>query len=1145
MSERFILVKPEAMPPIRIVRTIQRGEPGSGSGSTDISITRDPTFFTVVSSSGTNGIVQGATTALAGAMTAQDKTELNAATAHVGINPGNPHGTTAADVGADPLGAAAAVQANLDASDAVQAAHIADTGIHYSDAPSDGNKYGRVDGGWSQISEGPAGVAGLIGLGLWEYNVAVGPPPGVGEFRFNDNVITSATELYVSDTSSAGTPTGAFWELLEAGDVIVATDTTNNLNRILLRVIARIDEVGYTTFTLDGGAIIVEGTATSGLDFSLDVIAFGAQGGGGTIPEAPSDGGYYARRNLGWTDIKDTGVDHAARTDNPHQVNAVQVGADPAGTAQGLLDDHVAEADPHPQYVTADEIPGVTTSWPTDTTSPVDGAFLEYVTTEPANPEGTVVTPSIPASPTLLAQWLRDDAFGIDFPFSESNIVAQLDLERTAGTAGVNLYGEVWKRLSGGGDQLMATSQMVTWDVTDRRTVQLNFYIAADVVNIGDRIEFRFYGERYGGGSNPTLTIYTEGTNVSRFISQTSTAGVPAKHASTHESGGSDPISHQQISGAGSNDHAAIDAHIASTRNPHDVMFGQLSDAPTELTPTPHTLAGDRHSDVSGTPALRDLLGFTGSQWEMQRRMNYLGLWANTEYYEGDVVLDGEWTMVANKTTTERPAPQPIGEPVFLYPGTIGENSVSAKQVLFGMRYTAGQAQYLTGYRVYTKIGNVYSLTLVTDPEGTPVYTQLATFTAATDGWVEFNINAALVGVGTKFDLVAAVQEPDPTPTTFNGNWNYQTPNNAGTPASGTINHANNSQDSFRIHKTDSDANDRSADLATLEVGDIIEGVSGLRWAIQSIIDNGTWYNFGVSPVQQELSDGVQNFVFETVVATPITYGEDLDYWNGQPNALGLFIVDDSYDNIVPDDSQYGVDVRVQSVSVSEDWEVVARSGGGGSSGGGGGGDGIPEAPNDGNAYVRKSEAWADLASEPVSGVLYETHVIPASSMTLSVVDADVPTYALRNAATHQKELLYFPTGVFSRAFFNFPLPKGYTGGPIRCRANFMNKGFGTEVADIQIAIFGQPLGAPPATISVGGAGSVLTTTQIIANILGLNKSPNFSLETPSPLVVGDAEKSMECAIERHGDDGGDTYSDIVGLINVEIQVPKESETAW
>jgi len=54
-------------------------------------------------------------------------------------------------------------------------------------------------------------------------------------------------------------------------------------------------------------------------------------------------------------------------------------------------------------------------------------------------------------------------------------------------------------------------------------------------------------------------------------------SGLVAVHATTHEAAGTDVVQHQDLSGAGSNTHAQLDAHVADiTTNPHDVSFANL-----------------------------------------------------------------------------------------------------------------------------------------------------------------------------------------------------------------------------------------------------------------------------------------------------------------------------------------------------------------------------------------------------------------------------------------------------------------------------------------------------------------------------------------------------------------------------------------
>ncbi len=49
-----------------------------------------------------------------------------------------------------------------------------------------------------------------------------------------------------------------------------------------------------------------------------------------------------------------------------------------------------------------------------------------------------------------------------------------------------------------------------------------------------------------------------------------------SSHKSRHEAGGADALDHQTLAGAGTNTHAQIDAHLASTSNPHAVTAAQV-----------------------------------------------------------------------------------------------------------------------------------------------------------------------------------------------------------------------------------------------------------------------------------------------------------------------------------------------------------------------------------------------------------------------------------------------------------------------------------------------------------------------------------------------------------------------------------------
>ena len=316
----------------------------------------------------------------------------------------------------------------------------------------------------------------------------------------------------------------------------------------------------------------------------------------------------------------------------------------------------------------------------------------------------------------------------------------------------------------------------------------------------------------------------------------------------------------------------------------------------------------------------------------LDARMVWKDIWVAGTYEANDVARDGAWTMVANVQTEERPAPQASGEPFNIYDGTLDPQQSSSKTVTFGTRYSALSTAWIISYRVDVTAGQHYVVIFVSDPLGTPVFTLLADITATSTGFVTLNVPAYLIGNGVVFDIIAQTNEPDPSPTISTFNYNYTTPQNASAPATGDIVHAGNSAGIMNINKTDSDAGNNAAFLEGLTPGDIISGL-GIDWIIQSSTDLTTYIAFGVSPAVQGSPTGISPFDFETVSATPIDYGDDVNYNLGNANVRGLFIIDGDYSSIVPDDNQYGVDIEVQPASVSDDWDLLATSDSGTDSG--------------------------------------------------------------------------------------------------------------------------------------------------------------------------------------------------------------------
>ena len=330
-----------------------------------------------------------------------------------------------------------------------------------------------------------------------------------------------------------------------------------------------------------------------------------------------------------------------------------------------------------------------------------------------------------------------------------------------------------------------------------------------------------------------------------------------------------------------------------------------------------------------------NMTGIADNVVDLATKMEYQGIWEQKEYQKNDVVTSDGWQMIANKITSDVAPPIPIGDEFYIYGvDNLIQEQETTKQLLFGQRYTASKGGYIRGYRVYTVIGNHYTVYSVKDPVGTPIINQILSFTASTDGWNEYNENI-LIGAGTMLDIVVLVNEPDPLPTLTPIDYNYVTPNNTVAPLAGQITQSTKEPFLFLVSKTDSNSNPQDPFLTTLTIGDIING-GGQSWAIQSITEELTYYTFQVAPSAVGVPKGIQTFNFETVVPTPITYHNDVDHWISDPSIKGVLSLNGDYDTATINDTQYGVDIKVQEVSVSPDWDVLAYSGN--SSGGGGGG---------------------------------------------------------------------------------------------------------------------------------------------------------------------------------------------------------------
>lgn len=323
--------------------------------------------------------------------------------------------------------------------------------------------------------------------------------------------------------------------------------------------------------------------------------------------------------------------------------------------------------------------------------------------------------------------------------------------------------------------------------------------------------------------------------------------------------------------------------------------------------------------------------------------MQWGGVWVPaTQYPPWAVVRDGYWTMIANKTTLDRPAPQATGSPFWL--SELGDipswstDTVSTTALYIGQRFTTTDDLWVTGYRIWitsAQSNRTYQLWLIKKPTTAPAYEQLiAPFQASSTGWFPVAVGAVPLVAGSVFDLMLITNVVTGVPSTFNGNWDYSRSN--AVPIAGEANHSTNGN-VITFHHTDNDSGDRQTDLESITVGGTI-AAGGVTWDITDIVEDVNTISYSVVPNIIN-ADGIYNFVFAWRGAISLDYSYITDYYSGAHEDYATvkgYFSSDGYDpSDTLDENAYGVDIQVQNAEVSDDWDLVAYGGAAGGTGGG------------------------------------------------------------------------------------------------------------------------------------------------------------------------------------------------------------------
>ena len=305
-----------------------------------------------------------------------------------------------------------------------------------------------------------------------------------------------------------------------------------------------------------------------------------------------------------------------------------------------------------------------------------------------------------------------------------------------------------------------------------------------------------------------------------------------------------------------------------------------------------------------------------------------------TEYPEFATVRDGDWVMVANAKTDDRPAPQPVGDS--FWHSELGDTPAwsvtnsSTSLLITGQRYTFTKACQILGYRVWIPTITTnweYEVWTVRNPTTTPVYRIIRIpFPADTLGWFVNATDPTLVGVGATFDLLLVARTTG-TPTTFNAPWNYA--RSGSNPVSGQATHDPTGA-ILRIHNVDNNSVNQRTSLAAVTPGGTIQ-ITPQIWTVTNVdTTDANFVEYTVIP-QTRVSNALYTFNFSYTPAASIDYSYITNWYNAAHEQLATvdgYFSSTGYDpSATLNQNAYGVDIFTQEMTASPDWDFMAFNG--------------------------------------------------------------------------------------------------------------------------------------------------------------------------------------------------------------------------
>jgi hypothetical protein len=323
--------------------------------------------------------------------------------------------------------------------------------------------------------------------------------------------------------------------------------------------------------------------------------------------------------------------------------------------------------------------------------------------------------------------------------------------------------------------------------------------------------------------------------------------------------------------------------------------------------------------------------------------VNWRNVWTQDLYYKGDMVKDGEWTMIANKDTTDRPAPQPNGDSTTSLPDVPVWDAIdqTVATVSSGQTYTFTVDGWVGGLRVWAPevaAGDYTFRVVIIDSTNPQVLTRtISDPILSEDVWTILGLTNEIVRSGTILTIIIEALNSGAS-TQVTGGWARGAADNNNPPATGNWNHSTQ-QTILRIDNTDLDTADRSTELlgiilnSSIRFVDTLNPGNFLEYRVTAPpIDQITYVEYIVTVID---AGGIIAVLDATTMTATIPTADSTRYrkltnqWvAGEPTWATVEGVL-QYDGVTQPgntDNAFGVDINFQPALVSADWDLVALS---------------------------------------------------------------------------------------------------------------------------------------------------------------------------------------------------------------------------